>query len=93
MHASFNKLLVQADAQVTTTEHDHKQNGHAHIHSINTPLSVSAITDAGRGVRPTLKTLFITRSTENAAIGNGHLDPGMQILTKPFAIDMLLLPG
>ena len=49
---------------------------------------MSAITDAGREVRPTLKTLFITGYAENAAIGNGHLDPGMQILTKPIELDM-----
>jgi PAS domain S-box-containing protein len=45
--------------------------------------------DAGREVRPHLKTLFITGYAENAAIGNGHLEPGMQVLTKPFAMDTL----
>ncbi|NRH41378.1 PAS domain S-box protein [Pseudomonas sp. MS15a(2019)] len=45
--------------------------------------------DAGRQSRPGLKTLFITGYAENAAIGNGHLDPGMEILTKPFAVDVL----
>ena len=25
----------------------------------------------------------------NAVVGNGHLDPGMQLLTKPFEIDVL----
>lgn len=45
--------------------------------------------DAGREVRPGLKTLFITGYAENAAIGNGHLGPGMQVLTKPFVMDDL----
>ena len=45
--------------------------------------------DAGRQSRPDLKTLFITGYAENAAIGNGQLEPGMQILTKPFAVDTL----
>lgn len=45
--------------------------------------------DAGREVRPTLKTLFITGYAENAAIGDEQLGPGMQVLTKPFAIDTL----
>jgi PAS domain S-box-containing protein len=45
--------------------------------------------DAGREIRPNLKTLFITGYAENAAIGNGHLEPGMQVLTKPFPIDAL----
>ncbi|MDR6676252.1 CheY-like chemotaxis protein [Pseudomonas psychrotolerans] len=45
--------------------------------------------DAGRQSRPGLKTLFITGYAENAAIANGQLDPGMEILTKPFAVDHL----
>ncbi|WP_462382770.1 PAS domain-containing hybrid sensor histidine kinase/response regulator [Pseudomonas sp. Marseille-QA0892] len=45
--------------------------------------------DAGREIRPGLKTLFITGYAENAAIGNGHLGPGMQVVTKPFAVDAL----
>ncbi len=45
--------------------------------------------DAAREVRPGLKTLFITGYAENAAIGEGHLEPGMHVLTKPFAMDTL----
>jgi hypothetical protein len=26
---------------------------------------------------------------ENAIIGNGHLEPGMQVITKPFAMEAL----
>ena len=47
------------------------------------------VADAGREVRPTLPVLFITGYAENAAVGNGHLEPGMQVLTKPFAMDAL----
>jgi PAS domain S-box-containing protein len=47
--------------------------------------------DAGREVRPGLKVLFITGYAENAAIGNGHLEPGMQLLTKPFAVETLAI--
>ena len=46
--------------------------------------------DAGREIRPHLKTLFITGYAENAVIGNGQLGPGMQVLTKPFAVDTLI---
>ena len=46
--------------------------------------------DAGREVRPGLKTLFITGYAENAAIGEGQLGPGMQVLTKPFGVDILI---
>jgi two-component SAPR family response regulator len=47
------------------------------------------IVDAARLLRPALKILFITGYAENAVVGNGHLDPGMQVLTKPFAMDVL----
>jgi PAS domain S-box-containing protein len=45
--------------------------------------------DAARETRPRLKVLFITGYAENAAIGNGRLEPGMHVLTKPFAMDIL----
>ncbi|WP_259644886.1 PAS domain S-box protein [Pseudomonas cichorii] len=48
------------------------------------------LADAGRDLRPNMKTLFITGYAENAVIGNGHLSPGMQVLTKPFAVDTLI---
>ena len=47
------------------------------------------VADAGRALRPELKVLFITGYAENAVLGHGHLDPGMQVLTKPFAMDAL----
>ena len=47
------------------------------------------VADAGRKLRPGLKTLFITGYAENAVIGNGYLDSGMQVLTKPFTIEAL----
>jgi PAS domain S-box-containing protein len=45
--------------------------------------------DAGRQVRPKLKVIFITGYADNAAVGNGHLEPGMHVLTKPFAMEAL----
>ncbi len=45
--------------------------------------------DAARLVRPGLKTLFITGYAENAVVGNGHLDAGMHVMTKPFAMEAL----
>jgi PAS domain S-box-containing protein len=47
------------------------------------------LADAGAALRPGLKILFITGYAENAVIGDGHLKPGMHVLTKPFAMDML----
>ena len=47
------------------------------------------VADAGRVLRPELKVLFITGYAENAAVGNGHLEPGMQVITKPFVMEVL----
>ena len=45
--------------------------------------------DAARLGRPGLKVLFITGYAENAAVGNGQLDHGMHVMTKPFAMETL----
>lgn len=47
------------------------------------------VADAARVSRKDLKVLFITGYAENAAVGNGHLASGMQVLTKPFGMDAL----
>jgi PAS domain S-box-containing protein len=47
------------------------------------------VADAARATRPDLKVLFVTGYAENAAIGNGYLDAGMQVITKPFAMAAL----
>ena len=47
------------------------------------------LADAALARRPDLKILFITGYAENAVLGEGHLKPGMHILTKPFALDTL----
>jgi PAS domain S-box-containing protein len=49
------------------------------------------VADAARTMRPGLKILFITGYAENAAVGNGHLEPGMELLTKPFTVEALSL--
>jgi nitrogen-specific signal transduction histidine kinase/CheY-like chemotaxis protein len=52
-------------------------------------LNGRQVADAARAVRPGLKTLFITGYAENAVLSHGHLDPGMHVMTKPFAMDAL----
>jgi len=47
------------------------------------------LADAARVGRPDLKVLFITGYAENAVLSHGHLDPGMHVLTKPFAMEVL----
>ncbi|WP_242153217.1 PAS domain-containing sensor histidine kinase [Sphingomonas sp. BAUL-RG-20F-R05-02] len=47
------------------------------------------VADAARALRPGLRVLFITGYAENAAVGGGHLEPGMALLTKPFTMQAL----
>lgn len=52
-------------------------------------LNGRQIADAARATRPGLKIIFITGFAENAVVGNGQLEPGMRLVTKPFAMDAL----
>jgi PAS domain S-box-containing protein len=52
-------------------------------------LNGRQLADQAREIRPELKVLFITGYAENAMFGNGHLDPGMQMITKPFPVETL----
>jgi PAS domain S-box-containing protein len=47
------------------------------------------LADAARVARPDLHVLFITGYAENAVLNHGHLEPGMQVLTKPFSMESL----
>jgi len=52
-------------------------------------LNGRQLADAARQQRPDLKVMFMTGYAENATIANGFLEPGMQMITKPFAIEAL----
>ncbi|APX86063.1 hybrid sensor histidine kinase/response regulator [Methylorubrum extorquens] len=54
-------------------------------------LNGRQLADQAREARPDLKVLFITGYAENAMFGNGRLDPGMQMMTKPFPVDALAI--
>jgi PAS domain S-box-containing protein len=47
------------------------------------------LAEIGRQLRPGLKVLFITGYAEHAAVRGGFLDAGMQMITKPFAFELL----
>ena len=47
------------------------------------------LAEIGRQIRPGLRVLFITGYAEHAAVRGGFLDPGMQLITKPFTFDLL----
>ncbi|MEA1073128.1 ATP-binding protein [Sphingomonas sp. LY160] len=52
-------------------------------------LNGRQVADAARALRPDLKILFITGYAENAVLSHGHIGHGMEVLTKPFAVDTL----
>lgn len=45
--------------------------------------------DVARTTRKGLKVLFMTGYAEHAVIGDGQLEPGMHVLTKPFSLETL----
>ena len=47
------------------------------------------VADAARVARPGMKVLFITGYAENAVVGNGQLEQGMELVTKPFSMETL----
>ena len=52
-------------------------------------LNGRQVADAARETHREIKVLFITGYAENAALNHGHIERGMELLTKPFAIDEL----
>jgi len=69
--------LVQCAASISSTD-------------VGLPgLNGRELADAARELRPDLKVLFITGFAGNAAVGKGLLEPGMEIMTKPFSMDRL----
>jgi PAS domain S-box-containing protein len=52
-------------------------------------LNGRQVADAARLSRPDLKVLFMTGYAENATIANSVLEPGMQMITKPFPVEAL----
>ncbi len=47
------------------------------------------LADAARERQPGLPVLFMTGYAHNAAVGNGRMAPGMELLSKPFALAAL----
>lgn len=47
------------------------------------------VADAARELRPGLKVLFVTGYAETSVLSHGTLDPGMEVVTKPFDINAL----
>jgi two-component SAPR family response regulator len=49
----------------------------------------AGLAEEARRHRPELKVLFATGYTRNAVVHNGVLDPGVELIGKPFTIEEL----
>jgi signal transduction histidine kinase len=47
------------------------------------------LADAARQLRPDLKVLFITGYAEQAVLDGGQMEPGMEVMTKPFPMEAM----
>lgn len=53
-------------------------------------LNGRQVAEAARVLRPDLRVLFVTGYAENAAFNHGHIERGMEVLTKPFMVSELV---
>jgi signal transduction histidine kinase len=53
------------------------------------PVSSRVLADRALELRPSLKVLFTSGYTENTIVHNGRLDPGVQLISKPYGRDQL----
>jgi CheY-like chemotaxis protein len=93
---------VLSDLGYTVLEADNSQSGlrivetRARIDLLLTDVGLPGgmngrqLADAAREQRPDLKVLFLTGYAESAAVGNGRMEPGMEVMTKPFDLDKLV---
>jgi len=49
------------------------------------PFNGRQLADEARKIRPDIKVLFTTGYAQNAIIHHGRLDPGVQLIVKPFS--------
>jgi CheY-like chemotaxis protein len=52
-------------------------------------LNGRQVADAARRIRPSLRVLFTTGYARNAIVHQGRLDPGVELLSKPFSRSVL----
>jgi CheY-like chemotaxis protein len=53
------------------------------------PISGRKLAARAVAIRPRLKVLFTSGYTENAIVHNGRLDPGVELLSKPYGRELL----
>lgn len=52
-------------------------------------LNGARVAELARALSPNIKVLFMSGYTENAIVHNGQLDPGVELISKPFTRDDL----
>ena len=94
---------VLSDLGYTVLEADNSQSGlriietRARIDLLLTDVGLPGgmngrqLADAAREQRPGLKVLFLTGFAESAAVGNGLMEHGMEVMTKPFDLEKFVV--
>ncbi|WP_300631759.1 ATP-binding protein [Pseudomonas sp.] len=83
-------FVVAGDANTAVPIIESEQRIDLMISDVGLPgMNGRQLAEIGRQIRPGLKVLFITGYAEHAAVRGGFLDPGMQLITKPFTFDLL----
>jgi CheY-like chemotaxis protein len=54
-------------------------------------MTGAVLADRARALRPGLKVLFTTGYARNAIVHHGRLDPGVELITKPFSYSDLAM--
>ena len=83
-------VLLAADARPAITFLQSDQKIDLLVSDVVLPhVNGRKLAEMARGLRPNLKVLFVSGYAENATFRGEFLDPGMDMLTKPFALDAL----
>ncbi|MBP7566350.1 MAG: response regulator, partial [Burkholderiaceae bacterium] len=89
--AGYRVLTARDGAEGLQRLKDERQRVDLLITDVGLPGGMNGrqVADAARRHTPGLPVLFITGYAENAAVGNGLMEPGMAVMTKPFPVAAL----
>jgi DNA-binding response OmpR family regulator len=83
-------ILVAPDARVAIALLQSDQRIDLLVSDVVLPhINGRKLAETARALRPHLNVFFVTGYAENATVRGDFLDPGMDMLTKPFALDTL----
>jgi CheY-like chemotaxis protein len=83
-------FIEAVDATAATTVLQSSQRIDLLISDVGLPgMNGRQLAEMARELRADLRVLFVTGYAENAAVRGGFLEPGMEMITKPFALDAL----